>query len=438
MGICHENTVSNIYLTRRKQLALRLPKKSIAIIPAASEQLRNGDAHYTFRQDSSFYYLTGFDEPDACLLITSEQDSILFLRPRNIAEEQWTGERLGPERAIERLQVTKAFDISDWDAQLLHYLMACDTVYYPRGVHEKLEDSLLSAWKKVKKQVRRGVSVANYFADVSTLIGEMRLFKDAQELELMRQAAKISIAGHKRLAKACRQAPNEAILEAEFLYEIHRLGCREVAYTPIIAAGNNACILHYTANNAPIKANDLILVDAGGEFSGYAADITRVYPASGCFTGEQRAIYDCVYAAQQAAMALIKPGCPWVDMQEMIVKIITQGLVDLNILQGSVDGLIEQGAYKAFYMHQSGHWLGLDVHDTGEYRINNAWRPLEPNMCLTVEPGIYIASHLSVDKRWQGIGVRIEDDVVVTSSGYELLSQGLSAKAEDIEAFMRD
>jgi Xaa-Pro aminopeptidase len=426
------------YVARRAALAQQLPQGSLAIIIAAKEHFRNGDAHYPFRQNSHFYYLTGFDEPDAILLVTAEGESIIFTRPRNAAEEQWTGERLGPERACSQLKVTAAYSISDWEERLPEWISHRHAIYYPRGESEQLERDLLRSWHKVKGQSRRGIALPEVFCDILPLLGEMRLIKDAQELNFMREAARISIAGHQRLAKACFSATYEYELEAEFLYEINRLGCRSVAYTPIVAAGSNACVLHYTANNAAMKAGDLVLVDAGGEFAGYAADITRVMPVNGRFSAEQRAIYDCVYQAQQAALALVKSGCPWHYLQQTIVNVITQGLMDLNILSGEIDGLIEREAYKPYYMHQSGHWLGLDVHDVGVYRTAGKWRLLQPNMCLTVEPGIYIAPHLDVDPRWHGIGIRIEDDVVVTEHGFELLSSGFSAEADEIEAFMRD
>lgn len=427
----------HIYSLRRQALAKQLPKNSLILIPAAFESLRNGDTHYPFRQASDFYYLTGFNEPQAVLIITAEADNILFLQERNPSIEQWTGERLGVERACAELKVNSAYSITEFDRILPDILANRSIVHYPRGA--SIEKNLLMSWEKVKQQKRRGFQIPENFCDSATILGEMRLFKDEVELKNMRTAAEISIEAHKKIAQACLTANYEYNLEAEFLYEITRLGCRNVAYSPIIASGANACVLHYTANNAEIKPNDIILVDAGAEYDGYAADITRVLPASGRFNTEQRAIYECVYQAQQAALALAKPGCRWNKLQAKIVQIITQGLIDLKILSGNLDSLIQQEAYKPFYMHQSGHWLGLDVHDVGSYYTQNGeFRSLEVGMCLTVEPGIYISPHLDVEPRWHGIGVRIEDDIAITKHGYELLSSGFSANIDDIEAYLCD
>lgn len=428
------------YIARRRELASHLPLGCIAVIPAASELLRNGDAHFRFRQDSDFYYLTGFNEPDALLLITAgtDSESFLFNRPRDPVQEQWAGRRLGQEGACDVLGVDTAYSLADLDARLPELLAGRHAIYYALGRHPVWETRILLAWQVVKGQVRRGVMAPQAFCDLAPILGDMRLFKSEAEVGLMQQAARISVAAHQRAMGACLHASYEYELEAELLYEFTRQGCRSVAYDSIVAGGGNACILHYTENNQPLTQGDLVLIDAGGEFQNYAADITRTFPVNGRFSPEQRAIYELVLRSQKAGIACVRPGCLWDDVQRTIVYILTAGLVDLGLLHGSVDELIDSGAYKRFYMHNSGHWLGLDVHDCGLYKLNGTWRPLEPGMVLTVEPGLYIGSDMKgVDSRWLGIGVRIEDDILVTSDGHENLSGDLAVDIDDIEALIR-
>lgn len=426
------------YKARRQKLAQLMTVDSMAIIPAANELLRNGDAHYRFRQDSNFYYLTGFNEPEALLIVMGNGDSYLFNRTRNPALEQWTGKRLGQEHASEVLGVDEAFAIDTLSQRLPELLAGKTRVFYSIGHNSVYDEPVLQAMKQVKAQVRRGIVAPDVLQDIAPLIGEMRLFKSEAELDLMRCAAKISVLAHQRAMRACRQLENEYELEAELLYEFSRYGCRSVAYDPIVGVGGNACILHYTDNNQPLQQGDLVLIDAGGEFENYAADITRTFPVNGKFSPEQRAIYELVLKSQQAAIACIKPGTVWVEIQQIIVKILTEGLCELGLLQGDVDTLISKEAYKPFYMHNSGHWLGLDVHDSGAYKINGEWRKLEENMVLTVEPGLYISAHMpGVDPRWWNIGVRIEDDILVTANGHENLTGGLAVEVDDIEALMR-
>lgn len=429
------------YESRRKILVQKLPKGSIAIIPAAHEILRNGDAHYRFRQDSNFYYLTGFNEPNALLVLSAEpeEQSILFNRPRNSTEEQWTGKRLGQEGAISELGMHEAFSIDLIDEELPKLLKDKTAVYYALGRNEAIEKTIMHALIMLKSQVRRGVKVPEQLCDLEPILGEMRLFKSNAELDLMRQAASISIKAHKQAMRRCKHLHYEYQLEAELIYEFSRHGCRSVAYDPIVGSGENACILHYTANNCPLKQGDLILIDAGGEYENYAADITRTFPINGTFSPEQKSIYELVLKAQKAGIAAVKPGTFWNEIQRIMVRILTEGLGALGILQGDVEELIAQEAYKSLYMHNSGHWLGLDVHDCGVYKINGEWRPLEPGMVLTVEPGLYISANIpGVDPRWWGIGVRIEDDVVVTKTGYEILTAALPVEISEIEALMRD
>jgi Xaa-Pro aminopeptidase len=427
------------YQARRTQLAKQLPQGSLAIIAAAHEILRNGDSHYRFRQDSNFYYLSGFNEPDAVLVITGGKDSrsILFNRPRNPLEEQWNGVRLGQEGARSVLAMDAAFAIADLATELPKLLVDRGAIYYSLGKKPLLEQQIIKALTEVKSQVRRGVKAPEALVDLEPILGEMRLFKSEHELSLMRQAARISAAAHHKAMQTCRKFRHEFELEAELLYEFNRHGCRAVAYDPIVGSGENTCILHYTENNKPLRAGDLVLIDAGGEYENYAADITRTFPVSGRFSPEQRSIYELVLRAQQAGIEAIKPGLAWNEVQKIIVHILTSGLCDLGLLQGNVEELIANEAYRVFYMHNSGHWLGLDVHDTGSYKIDGAWRPLEPGMVLTVEPGIYIKRDIpGVDKRWWDIGVRIEDDVLVTSSGHEVLSVGVPVAVDEIEALM--
>lgn len=429
------------YQARRKKLAQKLPEDSIAIIPAADESPRNGDAHYRFRQDSNFYYLTGFDEPNALLLISSgaECKSILFNRPRNPAEEQWTGARLGQEGALSHLGMNEAYPVDQIATELPKLLSNTTAIYYALGRNPNLETKVTAALNSIKAQIRKGLKSPELLGDLEPIIGEMRLFKSEAEIDLMRKAAGISIDAHKRAMQTCKHLNHEYQLEAELIYEFHRQGCRSVAYDPIVGGGENACILHYTDNNMPLRSGDLVLIDAGGEYQNYAADITRTFPVNGTFTQEQKSIYDLVLKAQQAGIAAIKPGLAWNEVQQIMVRILTEGLCNLGILKGSIDELISTTAYKPFYMHNSGHWLGLDVHDCGHYKIENEWRPLEAGMVLTVEPGLYISSNIpGVDPKWHGIGVRIEDDILVTKNGNENLTGALPVRTEDIEALMRD
>lgn len=424
------------YQARRRVLASRLPSGSIAVIPAAHEALRNGDAHYRFRQDSDFYYLTGFNEPDALLLITSTA-TMLFNRPRNPGEEQWNGKRLGQDDACSVLGIDAAFSIADLEARLPELLADKQSIYYTMGRYPQWETLIQRAWQVVKGLARRGIKAPEAFCDLAPILSEMRLFKSNAEIALMQYAGNITVTAHQRAMQTCRAATHEYQLEAEIIHEFTRQGCRSVAYDSIIAGGANTCILHYTENNQPLRSGDLVLIDAGAEFENYAADVTRTFPVNGCFSAEQRAIYELVLHAQQAGIACIRPGCAWDTVQRTIVRILTEGLVELGLLRGLVDDLIANEAYKPFYMHNSGHWLGLDVHDCGSYKINGLWRTLEPGMVLTVEPGLYIRAGLDVDERWWNIGVRIEDDIHVTHDGHTNLTAALAVNVDDLEALVR-
>lgn len=431
----------NEYFLRRKKLAEQLPKHSIALICAAQEAQRNGDSHYRFRQDSDFYYLTGCNEPDAILIISSgkESKSTLFNRSRNPIEEQWTGKRLGQEGAIMQLKMDAAYPLTELKEQLPKLLLGNESVYYLFGKNPPFEQQLMQALSSVKAQIRRGAKAPDNMRDLEPLLGEMRLFKTDAEIALLRCAAKISVEAHKRAMRAGKKAHHEYELEAELIYEFTRQGCRSVAYDPIVGGGENACTLHYTANNKQLNPGELVLIDAGAEYENYAADITRTFPVNGVFTQDQRILYELVLKAQQAGIAKIRPGTPWNSVQLTIVEILTAGLVELGILKGAVDELIAKEAYKPFYMHSSGHWLGLDVHDSGLYKINNEWRPFKAGMVLTVEPGLYMSREIpGLDKRWWDMGIRIEDDVLVTDTGHEVLTGDLPVEVEAIEALMRD
>jgi Xaa-Pro aminopeptidase len=428
------------YQKRRETLANNLPKNSIAIFFGNNESIRNGDVHYRFRQNSDFYYLTGFNEPDAALVILSDECMcILFNRPNNELEEIWNGKRLGQKNVKQVLGINTAFVIDKLDEHLEKLIMDKERVYYPVGQNTVIDEKIIKIFAKTNKPSRTSNNASKAIYDIKPIISEMRLIKSTAEIDLIRRAAKISVAAHQRAMKKAKTSTNEYMLESHINYELSRQGCKNVAYEPIVAAGDNACILHYIENNQPINPNDLVLIDAGGEYANYAADITRVFPISGKFTHSQKQIYELVLKAQRAGIAIIKPGCIWDEIQTIIVKTLTQGLVDLGILKGKVDNLIKSGAYKDFYMHSSGHWLGLDVHDSGSYKINGDYRALEPGMVLTVEPGLYISKNaLNVDKRWRGIGVRIEDDILVTELGYENLTADLISDVEDIEDFLSE
>lgn len=426
------------YQARRRTLASKLPTNALAIIPAATEKVRNGDSHYRFRQASEFYYLTGFNEPDATLIISSRGESILFNRPRNLIEERWVGPRLGQEGAVAILAVDDAFSNDERESRLPELFLDHHAIYYPMGCDASVEAMIHKAWRVAKGKARRAQAVPQVFADLTPVLGEMRLIKDEAEIQCMREAAKLSIAAHEQLMRLSKDAQYEYELEAEFIYLLGRSGCREMAYDAIVAGGPRACTLHYTANNQALTPGELLLVDAGAEVQHYAADITRTYPINGTFSQEQRLIYELVWRAQKKGMASVRPGAAWDGIQKAVVQELTTGLVELGLLRGTVDDLIAVGAYQPFYMHNASHWLGLDVHDAGAYIQDGVPRVLKPGMTLTMEPGLYIASDCElVDEKWRGIGVRIEDDLLVTEDGYENLTKALVVSPDDVEELVR-
>jgi Xaa-Pro aminopeptidase len=428
------------YAKRRKDLMQKIGPTGIVILPSAPEIIRNGDAFYPYRQNSDFYYLTGFEEPEAVLVLAPKRkdgEYILFNRVRDRDREIWDGPRAGQEGAIKDYLADQAFPFSEFTLMLPELLAGRESIHYPLGINREFDKVLLQGVNHVRARVRGGLQSPMAFVDIAPSLHEMRLFKSPHEVKVMQKAIDITAKGHERAMAICKPGMNEAQLEAEIMYMFQFHGARFPAYSPIVGAGRNTCILHYTSNNQKIESGDLVLIDAGAEYANYAADITRTFPSNGRFSGEQQAIYELVLASQLAAIKSIKPGASWVTAQNIIVKVITQGLIDLGILKGKLSDLIEKQAYFPFYMHRSGHWLGLDVHDVGRYRVETKWRSLQPGMVFTVEPGIYISADVpGVHKRWHNIGVRIEDNVLVTEKGHDVLSKKIPKTVAEIEATM--
>jgi Xaa-Pro aminopeptidase len=415
-------------------------KQGVAIIPTAPERIRNRDSHYPFRFDSYFHYLTGFPEPEAVLVIVAGEASraLLFCREKDPEREIWDGFRHGPEAARERFGVDEAHPIAKLDELVPTLLENQPSLFCAIGA-EAAWDARMTRWlNQVRERSRAGVSAPTEIRDVRTLLDEMRLRKGAEEIALMRRAAEIAAAAHVRAMRRVRPGMRENEIEAELLHEFRRQGAQAPSYSPIVAAGANACVLHYVQNDAPMQDGDLLLVDAGCEVEGYASDITRTFPVNGRFSPAQREIYELVLAAQRGALDAVAPGAAWDEPHEAAVRVLAQGFIDLGLVHGSLDQVLEAGDYKRFYMHRTGHWLGLDVHDAGDYKRAGKWRPLEPGMVLTVEPGCYIRPADGVPERFWNIGVRIEDDVAVTAAGCEILTSGAPKEAAEIEALMAE
>lgn len=451
---------SNIYQLRRNNLAKQIFAKTgggIAVISTAPELARNRDSEFPYRHDSDFYYLTGFEEPGATLVMKVEGNgtsfqlqSHLFCRPKDPEREIWDGIRLGPESAPKTLGIEYAYSNKDLD-QKLSDLLADEDAVYIRLAESAEADRRLRHWmKQVRAQARSGINPPSEFHDVEALIHEMRLFKDAHEIDIMRRAAAISARAHIRAMQICKPGMREYQLEAELLHEFRNSGAQSVAYNSIVAGGANSCILHYRAGATELRNGELCLIDAGCELDGYASDITRTFPVNGKFSGPQRALYDITLAAQEAAIAMTKPGNTFMQPHEAALKVLTQGLLDEKLLKiadlGSLDNAIETGAYRRFYMHRTSHWLGMDVHDVGSYREasqhspseDKPWRILKSGMVITIEPGLYVRPADDVDEKFWNIGIRIEDDAVVNASGCELISRGVPVKADEIEALMKN
>lgn len=425
---------------RRKALMEHMAPNSIAILPAASEKIRNRDAHYAYRQESDFYYLSGFPEPEAVLVIIPGREhgeTIVFCREKNREREIWDGYRAGQEGACEQYGADDAFPIGDIDEILPGLLEGRERVYYSLGRDQQFDQQVMGWVNSLREKARSGATPPGEFLDLDHIVHDLRLFKSAAEIRIMRKAAEISAQAHCQTMTVCAAGKYEYELEAELLHGFMKAGSRSPAYTTIVGSGSNACILHYIENTRQMKNGELVLIDAGCEIEHYASDITRTFPVNGKFTDEQKAIYQIVLDAQEAAIKVATVGHHWNEPHEVSVTVITQGLLDLGLLSGELETLISEMAYKRFYMHRIGHWLGMDVHDVGDYKIEGEWRVLEPNMVMTVEPGIYISpDDETVAKKWRGIGVRIEDDVLITKDGNDVLSKDVPKTIADIEALM--
>jgi Xaa-Pro aminopeptidase len=412
-----------IYAGRRARLAAQIGR-GVAILPTAPERLRNRDTNYPCCSDSYFYYLTGFPEPEAVAVIIGDEQpqSVLFCRDKDIEREIWDGFRYGPEGAKETFGFETTHTIRELDALMPQLLANRPAVYCHLGADSAWDARVLGWINDVRDQVRTGVSAPAEIRDLHALLDEMRVIKDAAEVQLMHRAAAISSVAHRRAMQLAAPGRYEYEIEAELLHEFRRGGAQSPAYTSIVAGGANACVLHYVQNNARLHDGDLLLIDAGCELDCYASDITRTFPVNGKFSAAQQAVYELVLAAQAAAIAAVKPGNTWNMPHDAAVSVLAQGMVDLKLLTGSVSGVIESQAYRKFYMHRTGHWLGLDVHDAGAYKQNGEWRTLEPGMMLTVEPGCYIRRAPDVPDEYADIGVRIEDDVLVTENGCDVIT----------------
>jgi Xaa-Pro aminopeptidase len=454
----HMNKV-DLYQLRRNALAKHIFSKTgggIAVITTAPELARNRDSDFPYRHDSDFFYLTGFEEPGATLVIkvsgsgnSHQVESHLFCRPKDLEREIWDGIRLGPNAAPEVLGIEFAHSNHELD-QKLGELLADQDAIYVRLAESAEADRRIRHWmKQVRGKTRSGINPPSEFHDVEVLIHEMRLFKDAHEIDIMRRAAAISARAHIRAMQACKPSMHEYQLEAELLHEFRSSGAQSVAYNSIVAGGANSCILHYRAGSTELRSGELCLIDAGCELDGYASDITRTFPVNGKFTGPQRALYDITHAAQEAAIAATQPGNTFMQPHDAALKVLTQGLLDEKLIKlsevGSLENAIETGAYRRFYMHRTSHWLGMDVHDVGSYRESittsaeeKPWRVLKSGMVITIEPGLYVRPADDVDETFWNIGIRIEDDAVINDAGCELISRGVPVKADEIEALMKN
>jgi Xaa-Pro aminopeptidase len=428
------------YARRRKALMQQMEPNSIAIVPAAKEKIRSRDTHFTFRQDSDVHYLSGFDEPDVVLVLIpgrAHGEFVIFCRERDRAKEIWDGYRAGPEGACKIHGADDAFPISDIDEILPGLIEGRERVYYALGRDPEFDAQVMGWINRIRAKVRAGATPPGEFLDLSHFLHDLRLYKSAAELRLMAEAGRIAAAAHCRAMRFCKPGVFEYQLEAEILHEFAMNGARHAAYSTIVGGGANGCILHYIDNDQPLRDGDLVLIDAGCEYEYYASDITRTFPVNGVFSKEQKALYEVVLEAQAAAIAQVRPGNHWNDPHDAAVRTLTAGLVKLGLLQGKVEELIAAEAYREFYMHRTGHWLGMDVHDVGDYKIHGQWRVFEPGMVLTVEPGLYVAPDNSrVAKKWCGIGIRIEDDVVVTKQGCQVLTGDVPKTVAEIEALM--
>jgi len=430
------------YRSRRKRLMNSMGLAAIAVLPGAKVQRRSRDTEYPFRQDSDFHYLTGFNEPDSVLVLAPGRvkgEVILFCRERDRSAEQWTGERLGPERAENSLGVDDAFPYSNLGEILPSLLQGRERIYVTLGDYPDFDRQLIEWIAKLRTGGTRGGVLPGEFLALNHLLHEQRLFKSNAEQRLMSQAASITARAHVRAMQNCEPGLTETQLEAELMYEFMRGGARAPAYSSIVASGDNACVMHYVKNDSVLKDGDLVLIDAGCEYDHYAADLTRTFPIRGRYTPQQRDLYEIVLRAQIEAIRAASPGADFNAPHNSAIRVLTEGLIDLGILDGDLDEAIETESYKRFTVHNCSHWLGIDVHDVGDYRVGDQWRALEAGMVITVEPGLYIpdiASFKDVKKDWRGIGIRIEDDVLIEKNGNNVLTAAVPKTIEDIEALM--
>jgi Xaa-Pro aminopeptidase len=425
------------FILRRHQLMQHMGE-GVAVIPTAPEAVRNRDSHYQYRFDSYFYYLTGFTEPESVLLLVAgkKPKSVLFCRDKDLEREIWDGFRHGPEGAQEAFGVDEAYSISRLDELAPQLLANQPRLHYSLGADASW-DARVTGWlNQVRAQARSGVSAPAEIVDVRLLLDEMRLFKSEGEIAIMRRAAEISSGAHRRAMRAAKPGSTEYEIEAELIHEFRRHGAQSPAYHSIVAGGANACVLHYVFNNAPLRDGDLLLIDAGCELDGYASDITRTFPVNGKFSGPQKDLYELVLASQTAAIEAVHPGNHWNAPHEAALQVLVRGFIDFGLCKGTVDAVLESGDYRRFYMHRTGHWLGLDVHDAGEYKKNGDWRLLEPGMALTVEPGCYVRPADDVPEHYWNIGIRIEDDAVVTPDGCDIITVAAPKSVADIETLM--
>ena len=433
--------IASEFKNRRQQLMEQVGQNNIAIIASASVRIRNRDVDYPFRQDSDFYYLTGFNEANALAVFIpgrTQGEYILFCQEFDEKKALWEGAHAGLEGATHDYGADDSFPIDDLSDILPGLLENKNKVFYPMGRDSDLDHNLMEWISHIRSQTRSGINAPGELVSLEHTLHEMRLIKSPAEIKLIQQAIDVSAKGHIRAMQRCQAGRYEYQIEGEMIHEFIDNGLRAVAYPSIVAGGDNACVLHYTENKSILKDGDLLLIDAGAECDHYAADITRTFPVNGVFSNEQKLLYQLVLDAQLAAMQEVKVNTPWNKAHEASVEVLTKGLVELGLLQGEISTLIEEEAYKIFYMHRIGHWLGMDVHDVGDYKINDEWRVLEAGMVLTIEPGLYIPEDCpSVDEKWRGIGIRIEDDVLVTELGYQVLSQAIPKTIAEIEAIMQ-
>ena len=426
------------FKARRSDLMQMVGEGSIVIIPAAPERKRNRDVYHRYRQDSDFFYLTGFVEPEAVLVLVPGREHgevIMFCREKDPLKETWDGKRVGLEAICDLYAIDDSFPINDIDDILPGIIEGRDKLYCTMGIDSDFDKKVMNWINHIRENSRKGVHPPHEIVSLENILHEMRLYKSPFEIKMMKRAAKLSAQAHIRAMQICKPGMMEYELDAEIVHHFMKNGAT-YAYPSIVGGGENGCILHYIENNTPLKDGDLVLIDAGAEYDHYAGDISRTFPVNGKFSAEQKAVYEVVLEAQLQAINAAQPNNNWNQPHEVVVRTITQGLIDLGILDGAVDDQIERAGYQQFFMHRTGHWLGMDVHDVGDYKVNGEWRMLEKGMALTIEPGIYISPSKSVDEKWWNIGIRIEDDVIITSKGNEVITKDAPKTIEEIEKVM--